>query len=105
MPTTTKSHRWFAAGLYDYLAALRDRVCARCPYQAGPEPRECVLPLAQLIDALEEAQARREGRPPRPVQGPRAGWCLVPADHLAQLAALAADEIERRRRRREPSHN
>ena len=91
MHATEKARSSFEASLLAYLDALRARVCTRC---GG------LLPMEQLIEALDEAQARREGR--RPCSAPaaaHAGYCSCSMERLAGLAAEAAWELEQQRQR------
>lgn len=106
---TQKPNKGLTASVLSYLRAVRDGVCRRCGGRPFGDPRgnPCgtVLPLEQLIEALEQAQADREGRP-RPEQreeaSSHAGYCPCPMDRLATLAALAAEDLEEQRRERVP---
>jgi hypothetical protein len=95
MQTTKEPAGGFAASLLEYLYAVRNGVCSRCGGRSADDPRgnPCgtVLPLGQLIEALERA----EGRPPCP---DGAGYCPCPMERLAALAADAAEDLDKKRR-------
>ena len=73
MNATTKPDGEFEAALSGYLCDLRDRVCSLCGGRPVGDPRgnPCgtVLLLEQLVDALNEPDARGDRRPPRPWGG------------------------------------
>jgi hypothetical protein len=91
----------FAASVLEYLRAVRDRVCSRCGGRPPGDPRgnPCgtVLPLEQLVEALEQGQARREGRPFPERAASHAGHCPCKMERLAVLAAEAAEDLEKQR--------
>jgi hypothetical protein len=93
----------FAISLLGYLKAIRDGVCRRCGRPSGDprgDPCGTVMPLEQLIEALERAQDLREGRP---VGAERAGHCTCPPERVAALAAEVAEDLEKQRREPVPA--
>jgi hypothetical protein len=95
--------------ILEFLGEIRDEVCSRCSGRPIGDPRgnPCgvELPLAQLVEALEMAAARRttadRGSRPTPSTGTNHRLCPCPMDRLADFAAEAAADLERRRLQRE----
>jgi hypothetical protein len=90
----------FDDALFGYLCEVRDRVCSLCGGRPVGDPRgnPCgtMLPLDQLAEALEDAEAWREHRPSRSAASSHPRACPLPMRRLAILAALAAEDVEER---------